>query len=122
MASALRDSTFLVATAGRSSPVKDTVALLSASSSMSGELSDSTTSSDSPGDLEMNSFGFGSGSKGSMEKRSNDDGWGSSTSSFADSSTKPNGTGNTTNVGSTATSDGWGSTLSSGRVYGGRYG
>ena len=107
MASALRDSKFLVVSADRSSPVKDTVALLSAASN----LSDHSDRSDSPGDLEMNSFGFGSSGKSKVNSSNGD--WGTS------SSTTPS---NNVSSSSGAGGDSWGSSNASGRVYSGRYG
>mmetsp|Transcript_4197 Transcript_4197/g.7745 ORF Transcript_4197/g.7745 Transcript_4197/m.7745 type:complete len:741 (-) Transcript_4197:115-2337(-) len=135
VASALRDSKFAVASAGRISPVKDTVSLLSGAGGLSSDHSDSSNnSSDSGGDVEMGSFGFGSSSatskSSSSKSKSNglngDDGWGSS--SYSSSQTDPAPSSSSRNGGGAGSSggggsDGWGSsTASTGRVYGGRYG
>lgn len=128
VASALRDSKFtLVSTTGRSSPVKDTVSLLSGVNGNSSNHSDSsTTSSEGNGDVELGSFGFGTSSSskpGPSKVASDDDGWGSS-SSFSSAPRQPapaSSSGSSSGV--SGGSDGWGSSSSStGRVYGGRYG
>lgn len=129
VASAMKDSRFKVVTAGRNSPVKDTVSLLAGG--MSSDHSNSSTSEDDGGDVELGSFGIRNSSAKEVTKRGlsavdedEDDGWTPSTfsmSSSRGSSERSNPTSSAKHSGGSDTG-GWGSMGgSSGRVYGGRY-